>query len=105
MNDHIAVKNAINAFYSGAGLNLTFKGSVNEKVAQVFGEMIIATQQCSDALNWVPRPTGGKATISWIVKHFTKSSLRQISTKQSLTCAKEVVRNYKTKIQLAAMGI
>lgn len=105
MTDHTSVKNAINAFYKGAGLNLTFKGDVNARVAEIFGEMIFATQKCSAALSWVPRPSGGKATISWIVKNLSQSVLRQIESKQSLTCAKEVVRNYRTKLQLAALGI
>jgi hypothetical protein len=105
MTDHTAVKNAINAFYKAAGLNLTFEGDVNARVAETFGEMIFATQKCSTALSWVPRPIGGKATISWIVRNFTQSVLRQIESKQSLTCAKEVVRNYRTKLQLSALGI
>ncbi|WP_063881416.1 hypothetical protein, partial [Pseudoalteromonas luteoviolacea] len=105
MTDDTSVKNAINAFYKGAGLNLTFKGDVNDRVAKVFGEMIFATQKCTTALNWVPRPSGGKATISWVVKNFSQSVLRQIESKQSLTCAKEVVRNYRTKLQIAASGI
>ncbi|PHI34724.1 hypothetical protein CBQ28_23180 [Pseudoalteromonas sp. GCY] len=95
----------MNAFYKGAGLNLSFKGSVNENVAQVFGEMIQATKSCTTALNWVPEPTGGKATIKWIVKNFAQSIVKQLSSEQSLTCAKEVVRNYRTKMELAALGI
>lgn len=105
MNERDSVKKAINAFYKGAGVNVTFNGEVNKKVAEVFGEMILKTQACSDAFNWVPRPTGGKATITWVAKNFTRSVLEQLEKKQSLTCAKTVIWSYRRKIQLASAGI
>ncbi len=105
MTDHTAVKNAINAFYKAAGLNLTFEGDVNARVAETFGEMILCNSEMLNCIKLVSRPIGGKATISWIVRNFTQSVLRQIESKQSLTCAKEVVRNYRTKLQLSALGI
>ncbi len=105
MNNEKKVKNAINAFYKGAGLDLTFKGNVNNQVAEIFGVMVKEIQRCTTALNWVPVPTGGKATITWIVKNFSQSVLKQLGEKQSLTCAKTVIRNYRTKLALASLGI
>ena len=105
MEDKIKVKNAINYFYKGAGLKIKFTGSINPKVAETFGKMIIETQSCTTALSWVPRPAGGKATISWIAKNLTKSALSQIETKQSLTCAKTAILRYKTPLHLASLGL
>lgn len=105
MKEQVAVKNAINAFYKGAGLDLRFIGTVTPKVAEVFGKMVLETQKCTTALNWVPRPTGGKATISWVARNFTQRIISQLSDKQSLTCAKVVIRNFRTDIQLASMGL
>ena len=105
MNEQISVENAINAFYKGAGLNVKFNGSINNKVAEIFGKMIIETQKCTTALNWVPRPAGGKATISWVAKNFTRSVLRQLEEGQSLTCAKAAVLRFKSPLHLAAMGV
>lgn len=105
MDDKIKVKNAINSFYKGAGLNIKFTGSINPKVAETFGKMIIETQSCTTALRWVPKPTGGKATISWIAKNLTKSALADIDTKQSLTCAKTAILRYKTPLHLASLGL
>lgn len=105
MDEKAKVKDAINAFYQGAGLDLKFTGEVNAKVAEVFGDMIFETQKCSAAMNWVPRPTGGKATIAWVARNFGRSILGKLSDKQSLTCAKAVVRNYRTKLTLASLGM
>ncbi|QBG36894.1 hypothetical protein [Litorilituus sediminis] len=104
MKEQAAVKNAINAFYKGAGLNLQFSGTVTPRVAEVFGKMVFETQKCTSALNWVPRPAGGKATISWVARNFTQRILSQLSDKQSLTCAKVVIRNFRTDLQMASMG-
>ncbi|KAF7764865.1 hypothetical protein PCIT_b0956 [Pseudoalteromonas citrea] len=105
MNEQKSVENAINAFYKVAGLNIKFNGSINNKVAEIFGKMIIETQKCTTALNWVPRPTGGKATISWVAKNFTRSVLRQLEEGQSLICAKTAVLRFKSPLHLAAMGV
>ncbi|QBG36896.1 hypothetical protein [Litorilituus sediminis] len=105
MNEQLAVKEAINAFYKGAGLNIKFTGDANQKVAEVFGKMILETQKCTTALNWVPRPTGGRATIAWVAKNFTKSVLRQLEEGQSLTCAKKAILQFKSPLKLASMGV
>ncbi|KZN48196.1 hypothetical protein [Pseudoalteromonas luteoviolacea] len=91
MAEQDKVKAAINSFYKGAGLDLTFKGEANPKVAEFFGEMVQKIKGCTEAPNWVPEPTGGKASISWIAKNFTQSVLAQFEQKQSLSCAKSVI--------------
>ncbi|TMN41087.1 hypothetical protein [Pseudoalteromonas sp. S2755] len=105
MNEEKSVKDAINAFYKGAGVDLKFSGEVNPKVAEIFGKMIEETQQCTTALKWVPKPTGAKATIGWIAKNFTQSIISQLSEEQSLSCAKKVILNYKSPMKLASLGV
>lgn len=105
MNDENLVKDAINAFYKGAGIDLKFTGEVNAKVAEIFGKMVLETQKCTAALKWVPTPTGGKATITWVVKNFTKSAINQLKEEQSLTCARKVILDYKTPLKLASSGV
>jgi len=73
--DKEVVRKAINAFYKGAGVNKTFDGKINEKVAVVFGKMLKETKRCSDAIAWVPSPPGGPASLSWIATSFTTASL------------------------------
>ncbi|PHI35669.1 hypothetical protein CBQ28_18050 [Pseudoalteromonas sp. GCY] len=105
MTEQDKVKAAINSFYKGAGLEIAFSGEANPKVAEIFGEMVKKTKDCTEALNWVPEPTGGKASISWIAKNFTQSVLAQLEQKQSLTCAKSVIWGYRRHLQIAALGV
>ena len=62
------VRMLINTFYEIGGLG-GWNRNVNEEVASVFGLMLEEAKKCTDALNWVPRPTGGKAAISWLVRN------------------------------------
>ena len=98
------VVDTINAFYKGAGVELTFRGQVNEKVAQLFGEMLEESLNCTRQLNWVPRPTGGKATIRWIALNFSRSIRDRMRDSHSLACAKTIILKYRTKMELAAQG-
>ncbi|ASD69732.1 hypothetical protein [Pseudoalteromonas piscicida] len=105
MNEEKSVKDAINAFYKGAGVDLTSSGEVNAKVAEIFGKMVEETRQCTAALKRMPKPTAAKATIGWIAKNFTQSIISQLSEEQSLSCAKKVILNYKSPMKLASLGV
>lgn len=63
MNDKEHVKEVINALYKGAGIKISFTGQVNENVAKIIGELLADIGSCTAALKWVPKPTGGPATI------------------------------------------
>lgn len=99
------VADTINAFYRGAGVELTFRGTVNEKVAEIFGQMLEESLRCSRALNWVPRPTGGKATIRWIALNFSRSIRERMRDSHSLTCARTIVLKFRTRMEFAAQGL
>ncbi|MCU7843642.1 MAG: hypothetical protein KZQ93_07355 [Candidatus Thiodiazotropha sp. (ex Monitilora ramsayi)] len=64
-------------FYS-IGRSGSWKLDVNERVAEVFGCMLEEAKRCTKALNWVPRPPGGKAKIAWLVKNISKSAVRSM---------------------------
>ena len=101
--EHEVVINAINAFYKGAGVRKTFKGPVNEEVAKIFGTMLSETKKCSNALEWVPSPPRGKATVSWIVKLFRKVVIKKLKNSESLTCVKAVIYKWGRKLDRAAI--
>ncbi len=105
MDDKQKVKQAINGLYKFAGINTQFNGDVNKQVAEVFGELLKEINTCSNAFSWVPRPTGGKATISWVATNMSKRVLEQFSDKQSYTCARVRVAQYQRRLQLAGLGI
>lgn len=49
--DEVIVRDAIQAFYQGAGIQKRFTGEVNEQVAEVFGTMLAETRRCSSSLS------------------------------------------------------
>jgi selenophosphate synthetase-related protein len=104
MSDKDIVKEVIDAFYKEAGFQGGWRGTVNESVASVFGQMLEASIQCSAALQWVPKPTG-KATISWIVRYLGRSFVRDIQGKRAFICSQRAVYNFKTKLDMASMGL
>ena len=67
--------------------------------------MITETQKCSNAFSWVPTPTGGKATLSWIARNFTRSIISQMRSSTSLTCAKAVAYKWSRQIDFASLGL
>jgi len=99
------VKDVINAMYKSAGIQKRFTGDVNERVAEVLGKMIAETGRCSDALAWVPRPPGGKASISWIARNIARSIIDSLKDRQSLTCARVVIYKWDRELQMAARGL
>ncbi|REL25426.1 hypothetical protein DXX93_01910 [Thalassotalea euphylliae] len=105
MNDKQRVKETINAIYTFAGIGKKFTGDVNPKVAEVVGNLLKDINSCSTAFSWVPQPTGGKATISWIAKNMSRSILEQLKNDQSYVCARARVWQYVRPIQLASQGV
>lgn len=104
MSDKEITKEVINAFFKAAGITHGWQGSVNEKVAAVFGTILEETRHCSAALAWVPRPTG-RATISWVAKQLGSSFIREIQGKTSFLCAKTVIYKWRRALDMAAAGI
>jgi hypothetical protein len=96
------VRHVINEFYV-IGRSGNWKLSVNERVAEVFGRMLEEAKKCTKALNWVPRPPGGKATIAWLVKNLTKSVVRSMGDELSVTCVQMVIRNWDRELKMASM--
>lgn len=99
------VRDAINAFYQGAGVDKKITGEINEHVAYVFGEMLQETKKCSTAFAWVPVPSGGKATIVWIVRNIARSMIERLRNRSSVTCARGVIAIWDRELQMAGLGL
>ena len=95
------VKEVIDTFYK-VGRNTGWNREVNEKVAEVFGLMLEEAKKCTDALNWVPRPPGGKATIAWLVRTLGRIGVAQMRNGLSKTCALAVIRNWDRELSMAS---
>lgn len=83
--------------------------TMNNRVYRVLVEMMKASSQCTFAMHFVPRPApfGGNPT-TWLAKEAVKALLRYFSddeNKHYLVCLKVSASKYRTKIQLAGMGL
>ncbi|MDX1472548.1 MAG: hypothetical protein R3309_00170 [Reinekea sp.] len=104
MSQKEEVRNIINAIYDAAGINYKFRGEVTEMTAEVLGKMISEIRSCTTALNWVPRPTGGKATISWIARNLGSSFVRDLEKKNiSLTCGRRVLLGLRSELEYSGI--
>jgi hypothetical protein len=99
--DKEQVREAIDEFYR-IGRSGGWKRDVNERVAEIFGRMLEEARKCTKALNWVPRPPGGKATIAWLVRNVTRSTIRSMGDELAHTCAQFVIRNWDAELRLAS---
>ena len=102
MGDEEIVREAINGFYVGAGVNKKFTGAVNDKVANIFGVMLNETKKCSDSFVWIPTPPGGGATVSWVARVFARSMINKLRNSSSLTCAKAVIYKWGRELDSAS---
>lgn len=99
------VREMIKSFYAFAHYPLSWNGVVNEQVAKVFGTMIHETQKCSKAFSWVPKPPGGVASITWLVKQLGRGVFYHYRPHLSVMCAKEVIRQWNSVLIMASLGI
>lgn len=104
MSQREEVREIVNALYDAAGIKYKYRGEVTELTAEVMGRMLSEIRSCTSALNWVPRPTGGKATISWIVRNLGSSFTRELKKKSiSLTCGRRVLLGLRAELELSGM--
>jgi hypothetical protein len=103
--DEERVREAIESLYIGAGIQKQFSGKINERVAEVFGEMLNEIRQCSTAFAWVPRPTGGKATVTWVARNFTRSTVERLRDRNGLACERGVIYKWDRELQMAGAGL
>jgi len=104
MSDKEIVREIINAIFTVADVKQKFNGEINDRVAQIVGTMTMELKECSDTMNWVPRPPGAKATISWLALNLGKSFIRSLQNKQSYSCTKTVVWRYRRVLIMAGNG-
>lgn len=81
--------------------------SVNERSAEVVYTAISEAQSCSASMDLVPRPSGGKPGISYIVKQIARIGKNIISGNTSVyhVCKVKISASYKSEITMALKGI
>jgi hypothetical protein len=99
------VKAMIQSLYQFANILPVWDGEVNEKVAEVFGIMLSETKKCSTAFGWVPKPPGGRASVTWLAMQFGNGIFNSHCSRLSFTCARGVIYKWKTQLNMASLGI
>jgi hypothetical protein len=98
------VNNMIQSLFRLAELEV-WEGEINDEVAAVFGIMLAETQKCSSAFKWLPKPPGGRASISWLVMQLGRGIFGSFSTKLSFVCARTVIYKWRRRLDMASAGI
>lgn len=99
------VKEMIESFYNFANVPLNWNGKVNDQVAEVFGIMLSETTKCSKAFQWVPRPPGGRASITWLVMQLGRGVFNHFRSQLSFVCARSVIYKWNRHFEMAMMGL
>lgn len=100
--EHISA--AINYFW---GKDTASPHSVNERSAEVMYKAISEAQACSASMDLVPRPSGRKPGISYIVKQIASigKNIASGNTSTYHSCKAQVSALYKSEITMALKGI
>lgn len=99
------VKEMIQSLYRFANILPVWDGEVNDDVAAVFGTMIAETRTCSNAFGWVPKPPGGRASITWLAQQLGRGIFNSHGSRLSYTCARGVIYKWKSALDMASAGV
>lgn len=78
---------------------------MNMAVYKVLVEMMVESGQCSNAMDWVPRPYGGGNPVSYLKAQVVKAFLRFFSrdhNEHCLICLKVAANHYRSAIVFAS---
>ncbi|GKS94809.1 hypothetical protein [Acidovorax sp. SUPP2825] len=95
----------IESFFRFANVQLNWDGTVNDGVALVFHQMLLATAKCSNAMSFVPRPAGGPPSVLWLATQLAAMGYRNIENKFNLACARKAIGNFRSPFEMASTGI
>lgn len=85
--------------------------NINEDVVEVIGEMLDASADCTEWMDYVPKPVppiGPRPGIKWALRKLRKvgkALMSNPSGKHNFTCKTFSAMRFKQALQMAAMGI
>ncbi|WP_024328484.1 hypothetical protein [Thioalkalivibrio sp. ALR17-21] len=103
-DDRERISTVINYFW---GEDTAAPHAVTRNVAKVAFEALQEAQSCTAAMDMVPRPGATKAGPRYAAKQLAKIGKRIASgdTSQYETCRSQVAVAYKSRINMALMGL
>jgi hypothetical protein len=99
------VRQMIKRFFAIANMDPPAALQINEGVAAVFGVMLQEAAKCSNALNFVPRPPLGVATLGWLGSQAARAALGTAWIRLSRTCVVQVIRTWRSKLEIASNNV
>lgn len=99
------IKEMIQSLYRFANILPVWDGEVNDDVAAVFGTMIAETRTCSKAFGWVPKPPGGRASVTWLAQQLGRGVFNSYRSLLSFSCARVVIYKWKSALDMASAGV
>ena len=78
---------------------------INERVVLVIGQMLGSAEQCSRAMDYVPRPSGTKPGLSYILRQL-RDIARRVKNHHGIyvACRNAVANSWRTELRMASMG-
>lgn len=79
----------------------------NDNAANLLAEMVAKINHCSVSMHLVPRPTGSRPGLFWLLTEAYGALKRYLTTDNSriyIACRSAAVVSYKTKITEALQG-
>lgn len=99
------VRQMIKRFFAVANMDPPAGLQINEGVAAVFAVMVQEAAKCSNAFNYVPRPPLGVATLGWLGSQAARVALGTVWIRLSRTCVVQVIRNWRSKLEMASNNV
>ena len=88
--------------------NQAHSWEINDEVAKQVILMVLETEKCSKAMDFIPRPHPyGSNPLSWLGKEAAKGLFRHLKNNkdQYAVCASKASLVWRSKIQMASMGL
>lgn len=106
--DKIYARKVLAAFYDE---NFAARfDTINEEVIEILGEMISRSSDCSEWMDYVPKPVtplGVKPGIKWSIRQVRKigKALLNTNKKHKFTCVTAVGWGFRGQLERAALGL
>lgn len=106
--DRVYARKVIAAFFGDAFASRFFV--VNEGVFEVIGEMVAASKDCSEWMEYVPRPVGpvgARPGLKWSLKQVRRigMALMQSTKEHNFTCMNAMAIKFRTRLSEAQHGL
>ena len=95
------IKEILDAFYQGANRS-HWQGEINDSVAEVVKYMLEELRKCSAAAHWVPRPTMGVPTVTWLATQIGRAVLENLRGGSYKFCENQVLFVWNTPLRMAS---